>query len=399
MATVPAHSGIVRGAAARPGGLPPVRPQATPAVAQPAPRTQTVVPQGTPNVPAAVTARPFAAATEKKLAEAVEAAMGKHYRDAMTDSRLDYSSAWSEAKIAVRYMNFLSPLLLGVMRQSGGTSDLEANKTSLQFLAGSTNALAEAISGHLSKYPQLSLFEGLELQSTLAHLVGRVWERSSPATAQDTVDQMLKTTVALFADNDFQKRNQSQAQTLCKAGGYRAVDSEETMASRLRVSLHLATFRLLEAVLDERLGNGKGDIFTYGLRPEAIVSKLAQRLDQMLSELFARTQFHDDLTNDQRTVLVQAWTRQAGEIMGGEYVARTRRLMDWFRAEPGALTSRFAMAKASLPTVVDEVSDFAAQTLRSLVDMVGFSSMSSMPVERESRVFTANDGVGRPERS
>lgn len=329
--------------------------------------------------------RPSVTGGNEKPQQAVQEAMRLHYRDQLSDSIVSYSPAWKDAKIAIRFLNHVSPLLLGVIQQPGSSADISDRKDALTFLTTATDALAKVMSQALAPSQEIKEYERLELNGLLSHVVGNLWEKSARQDPQKKIDSLVKTVAGMYQDKAFLEQHSATAQRMMDAGGYRKVDSQETMASRLRLSMQTAVMKLYSGVVDERVSNHNGDPFTYGLARIDVVKKMSASFDEMFTDLISRNQFSPSLSNDQRTSVMQSWLRNAADIYQAEYVAKTIRGIEYFRSgeradqpgQPGAsdqFTTRFVQVKASLDKVLVLVAAFTAETMTDLLEVANIQA-------------------------
>lgn len=318
---------------------------------------------------------------------AVGAVMERHFRSAADDSKLNYSPAWTDAKISIRYLNHMSPLMLGIIQRPGTNASMEERKTALDFMVTSTDALAKVMADRLAVSPDAKAYERVELNSMLSHIVGKIWEKSTPENQQSQVDEFVRTVASVFGDVTFLKSQEEHANRMMGKMGYLRVDSPETMQTRLHLAMHQATLRFFEGVTDERLRNGKGMAFTYGQKKAQIVAAMQADFSDALGTFVSDMSFAPSLSNDQRATVTQSWIRHASEIYRGEYVASTQRVMDWFRAGQAIsheeFEGRFARAINTLPGVLKKT---RAATLETLFDLVAVAGFDGIPEHAEGEM-------------
>lgn len=310
---------------------------------------------------------------------AVGAAMERHFRAAADESKIDYSAAWRDAKVSIRYLNHMSPLMLGIIQRPGTNASMQERKNALQFMVSSTDALAKVMSERLAVSPDAKAYERVELNSMLSHIVGRIWEKSTAENQQSHVDEFVRTVASVFGDEEFLASQQAHAGRMMSKMGYLRVDSPETMQTRLQLAMHQATLRFFEGVTDERLRNAKGVSFAYGQKKAVVVAAMQSDFCDLVRAFLDSTTFGPTLSNDQRTTVMQSWIRQASEIYRSEYVASTQRVMNWFRAgEPISkeeFEKRFARAITTLPDVLNKTRNVTLETLGDLVAVAGFDGV------------------------
>lgn len=314
-------------------------------------------------------------------AEVVKAVMAQHFRAAAGDSKDLYSAAWKDANVSIRYLNHMSPLMLGIIQRPGTNASMEERKAALDFMIASTDALAKVMSDRFGVSPAAKDYDRVELNSMLSHIVGQIWEKSTQENQQARVDDFVRTVAAVFADPEFLNQRQVHAELMMGKMGYQRVDSPETMQTRLQLAMHQATLRFFEGVTDERLMNSKGLSFTFGQKKAAVVSAMQADFAGAMNAFLTDTKFAPALSNDQRTVVMQSWIRHGSEIYRAEYVASTQRVMDWFRAGQAiskeAFEARFAKASASLPDVLQKARAVTVETLSDLVSVAGFDAITA----------------------
>jgi hypothetical protein len=324
----------------------------------------------------------------RATAEVVQKVMEQHFRSAAGDSKDPFSAAWRDANVSIRYLNHMSPLMLGIIQRPGTNASMEERKAALDFMIASTDALAKVMSDRLGVSPNAKAYDRVELNSMLSHLIGQIWEKSSQETQQARVDDFVRTVSGVFADPDFLTQREAHAELMMAKMGYQRVDAPETMQTRLNLAMHQATLRFFEGVADERLKNSKGLSFTYGQKKSALVSAMQADFAGAMSTFLTDMTFSPSLSNDQRTVVMQSWIRHASEIYRSEYVASTQRVMDWFRAgqsiSQANFESRFAKASASLSDVLSKARTVTVETLSDLVSVAGFDGVAGLaaPVDQ-----------------
>lgn len=319
------------------------------------------------------------AGTSLSASQVLGATLERHYRGIATESRVTYSPAWKEAKSAVRMFNFMSPLMMGIIQRQASPIGGENRHAALSYMLDSTDKLAKVMAERLSETPAQADYERIELNSTLAHLVGRIWETAPAGAEEAQVDDLLRTVVTVYGDRAFAQRHGVAAARMMDKVSYQRADTPETMATRLRISMHQAALRFFEGVTDPKLSNGRGQSFTFGLRKAEVVAQIITGFDALIGEVLLNYEFSESLTNDQRTGIMQTWVRIASDIYRSEYVGNTRRLMDWFLA--GKETSadefkqRFERAKGMLADVLQRSGHAAGESLSDLISIAGFDGL------------------------
>lgn len=325
-----------------------------------------------------VTAAPAGASKTQALVKQV---LEQHYRSAADDSKDRFSAAWKDANVSIRYLNHMSPLMLGIIQRPGTNASMEERKEALNFMVASTDALAKVMSDGLGVSPEARAYDRVELNSMLSHIIGAIWEKSTPENQESRVDEFVRTVAATYSDGEFLKGQERIAGLMMGKVGYLKVDSPETMQTRLQVSMHQAALRFYEGVVDDRLKNPKGLSFTYGQKKVSIVAAMQSDFAEAMKAFLVDSAFSPSLSNDQRTAIMQVWVRHASEIYRAEYVASTQRVMDWFRAGQSVsqeeFERRFERAKKTLPDVLLKARNVTVETLSDLVQVAGFDGVAA----------------------
>ena len=109
--------------------------------------------------------------------------------------------------------------------------------------------------------------------------------------------------------------------------GWRDVESREDQQARVRHAVTLALWTLHDAATDERLGRGSYR-FSWGRPAEGVVSTLGAMLNKVACEMVPST---DDHTV--RVMYLQSLVGRLAMLIKTEYVAHTRKAMDWIADE------------------------------------------------------------------
>lgn len=324
---------------------------------------------------------PAAAPAPQPPAEVVKAVMEQHFRSAAGDSKDLYSAAWKDANVSIRYLNHMSPLMLGIIQRPGSNASMEERKGALNFMIASTDALAKVMSDRFGVNPNAKAYDRVELNSMISHIVGKIWEKSTPENQQARVDDFVRTVASVYSDAEFLGSREAHAGLMMSKMGYLRVDSPETMQTRIQLAMHQATLRFFEGATDERLRNTKGLSFSYGQKKAAVVSAMQADFSVAMKSFLTNMSFAPALSNDQRTAVMQSWIRHASEIYRAEYVASTQRVMEWFRAGQAIsqeeFERRFARASATLPDVLRKATAVTLETLSDLVAVAGFDGIAA----------------------
>lgn len=314
--------------------------------------------------------------------------MARHYRGVLDESKIHDSPAWRETKLAIRHLNTISPLLLSLIRTHGPGQSMEERMRSLDFMTKSVDSLATVMSERLAASADGKQYDRIELTSMLSHVVGGLAETAPAEQEQERIDDLLRTVAGMYASEEFAARHGRTAKLMMDKIGYLRVECPETMEARLRMAMHQASLRLFDAVSDERLSNGRGVFFHFGLKKTELYAKLVAEFQEFIGGFLGTAIYSPSLTNDQRTSVMQSWIRQAGDLYRTEFISNTVMMIDWAKAglkiSEAEYKTRFASAKGSLDGVFERVRTNSTETLNALISTVGFDGLPPA-VEPESQ--------------
>jgi hypothetical protein len=111
------------------------------------------------------------------------------------------------------------------------------------------------------------------------------------------------------------------------AHGYVEASAPDVAQARVELSLRMAAWDLYSSVTHALLGRGEFR-YTYGRTPTQIVQRLLPEVVAIARHSAIRT---DNL--DLCTAHMQGSLRRVADLLGAEYVSRTRALMDWIADE------------------------------------------------------------------
>ena len=136
------------------------------------------------------------------------------------------------------------------------------------------------------------------------------------------IDEAVRAITELFSASETQE-TVAEAVSALSDSGYVEATSEAIAADRVRASIGLASWDLYDNVLHPRLGS-QSYRFTYEARPEEIVSVLLEEAVRIAKEMNIRAS-----SLDLRTMHLQGSIRRVANLIGSEYVSRTRAIMNW----------------------------------------------------------------------
>jgi len=252
----------------------------------------------------------------------------------------------------------LTPLVAAVSFSPGssGASDSKA-KALREMLVGMHKcavATAESVSDRLGQ--DVPSWMVTQLMQSMATAIARRWERGAGAD----IASMSVNMAAIFGD-----ANEDISRVLIGASedAYVEVDHPDITRFRISVSAANAAWVLHDWVTHERLSvDDKGDMpsrfFTYGRQPSEIVNMMLVRCVDECRGLVAQVE-----SADLRTAHMQSAINRMANLIGAEYVTRTRVTMNWI-ADPSIsdaeYQSRLAIASADMQEkVLPQVFEYA----------------------------------------
>ena len=162
------------------------------------------------------------------------------------------------------------------------------------------------------------------------------------------IDEAVSVISGMFEASETKEMTAEAIAALMSDSAYTEATSEAIAADKVRVSIGLAAWDLYDNVMHPRLGV---DAFryTYGHKPEEIVSLLVDEAVRIAREMNIRTS-----SLDSRTMHLQGSIRRVAGLLGAEYVTRTRQIMNWIGADEDEkeYQRRCGEAEGSLKTVV-----------------------------------------------
>lgn len=151
------------------------------------------------------------------------------------------------------------------------------------------------------------------------------WE-SDADQENASIDSQLDVLEAVFSQARLDEHLDEALQALDEAR-YEQAEATDVAVDRIKLSASLAAWDLYGSVTHARLGKGSYR-FTYGVKPEQIVARLLPHALAMARE-FGMSCANLDVSTSHH----QACIRRAAQLIGAEYVARTRLLMNWIAAD------------------------------------------------------------------
>jgi hypothetical protein len=255
----------------------------------------------------------------------------------------------------------LTPLIAAVSfapgRASTSKSKSEALREMLVGMHRSAVATAESISEHMGR--DVPSWMVTQLMQSMAQAIARRWEHGHGAD----MDSLASNMRSLFGSSGPEIDALIQG---ASEDAYIPVNHPDVARFRISVSTANAAWVLFDWVNHPRLSlDNKGDMptrfFTFHRKSSDLVNMMLLRCVNECRGLVAQVE-----SADLRTAHMQSSILRMANLMGAEYVTRTRHLMDWI-ADPTITDEeyqiRFKAAVSQLEThMLPEIYEYARVT-------------------------------------
>ena len=240
----------------------------------------------------------------------------------------------------------LAPLVAAVSFHPGSAASSAERSTNLTELLLSVHQnayqTAEGISDALKE--DVPAWMVTQLMQSYAQIMGRRWERLGNVDPHSLGRAMVEVLGA----------GSKQVADLIRGASedaYIEVNGPDVARYRVAVSVTNAAWTLYDWVTHERLsvdaaGEMPSEFYTYGLETSQIVNRLLVRCVDECRALVIQTD-----SADLRTSHMQSSINRMSQLVGAEYVAQTRQVMNWIGEEgisATEFTSRLNSAAAEL---------------------------------------------------
>jgi hypothetical protein len=344
----------------------------------------------TPSTPPAL-GRETAPYTGTLPSETVRTALEKHYNAKLANGANVYGPAWKKAEEAIRHLNFASPIAVALTVNPGSHADPADRAKVLEGLLHNCLAMSGAIRKALSPNAEVGKWEEIELRAVLVHSVAELW-RTSQKNPGEEIEQMVALIGAMYADEGFAKRQHDQAVELMQPR-YNAHETLETMESRLRVGLQVASLNLyVYGIKDARLVSPTGRSFIHGMKsPKEALDVLIRGFDLACSRVIGKMELPKEASNAQRSYLIENVVRSLQHVICSEYVAASVRRRNWCREAPVSGASetqatRIEQVRKEFPVFIDHCAAVAEQAIS---EMLGISEQHTAVLEEQQSVGMA----------
>lgn len=249
-----------------------------------------------------------------------------------TPEAVDARKAMSAAKV-------VAPLVAAVSFHPGSSATPKDMSQSLAAMMVAVHKTSTQIAERFSQqYGQdVPRWCVSQLMQTLAEVVARRWERSGTADVGQLGD--LVSELLTNQDGEVTRMLLEAAEQ-----AYVEATSADVAANRVAVSTAGAAWTLYDWVTHDKLalsGEVPSRFYSYDLEPAEVVTRMLK-----LCVSFCRAIPLNVDSADLRVAHLQASVRRMAALMGAEYVAQTRVVMDWI-GDPAISDAEFAARKAA----------------------------------------------------
>ena len=273
-------------------------------------------------------ASPFAKIVQTQ-AEAQEAASAREYRSSDSPLAAHIASTDREehrrGRRDIHAVKTVARLVTAIARKPGSGMPNTVKSQHLASLLRSAGQAAQRIAASIATVDAHRPWVRAAATEAACTLVAAQWENDRDNEVRP-VEVQLAAVEAVFRDAG---TDGVLRETLDDLGthGYVEATVPDVAQARVELSLRMAAWDLYSSVTHPLLG--RGDFrYTYGRTPTQIVQRLLPEVVAIARQSAIRT---DNL--DLRTAHMQGSLRRIADLLGAEYVSRTRALMDWIADE------------------------------------------------------------------
>lgn len=303
-------------------------------------------------------------------------------------------AAYSTDEAALREMHslkVLSRLVCAIVRRPGSATAPAVKAAILAALIKASGAAAQRLVSSIGPLDAHRNWVRASAAEAAASVVASQWEQDVHDELRP-VDEQLDAIEGVLNGMSDDRALAAVIEDLGTSRYVRATD-HETAANRVALSARLAAWDLHSHVCDPILGKGAFR-FTYGKTPNEIVARLLPDLIAIARDAAMVTA---DL--DVRTSHMQGTLRRVADLMGAEYVARTRSLMNWIADESISdeeYRARYSQGCAMFEKkVAPEVADWARRNFFSIEAMAA-REVEGLHQQRSTQADPAQRPQARP---
>lgn len=244
----------------------------------------------------------------------------------------------ASARQDIHAIKVLARLVMAIARKPGSGVPDAVKSRSLTGLLRATRTAASRLAIGVAPTIAHHSWVQAHAQEGAATIVAGQWERDE-GDDLSPVDAQLEELEDVFRQAESQPDLRAALDDL-GAAGYVEATTQEVASARVVLSFRLACWDLYGAIHHPCLGAAHAR-YTYDRPAAEIVAKLAPHILAIAREANIRI---DSL--DMRTAHMQGSLRRVADLMGAEYVTRTRQLMNWI-AEKDISNADFLARRAS----------------------------------------------------
>jgi hypothetical protein len=230
-------------------------------------------------------------------------------------------AAESSSRRNLHSLKVLSRLVSAIARRPGSSAPDALKAQQLSQLIQQVKAAADRLASSITPLDAHRGWIKANAMEAAAHLVASQWEADAHGEATPLAVQ-LDALEAVFDQAHHDEALDAALDQLGQSAYVEAV-TNEVAADRVELSTRLAAWDLHGHVTNPLLGQGAYR-FTYGRKAPQIIGLLVPHVLSMAREMQMRTS-----NLEVATAHLQSCIRRAAELLGSEYVARTRALMNW----------------------------------------------------------------------
>lgn len=226
------------------------------------------------------------------------------------------------ARQAMAAAKVVAPLVAAVSFNPGSNASSKDMSKSLSTMLVAVHRASTQVAERWSQQygKDVPAWSVSQLMQTMADVVARRWERSGSADIEQMTDLMCG--LLTQQDGDI-------ARMLIEAAdqAYVEATTAETAANRVAVSTAGAGWALYDWITHDNLaitGEVPHRYYSYDLEPSDVVARMLR-----LCVSFCRSMPLNVNHADMRVAHMQASIRRMANLMGAEYVAQTRVVMNW----------------------------------------------------------------------
>lgn len=295
---------------------------------------------------------PFASLSRRSIVDDEPAA--RSYASGTGFSALRRQGASREVRRDINAVKLVTRLAQGIAFQPGSSASAAVKANALQSHVLSVRSLARDLAEAAGAESSNSSWFLAQCAEFVADTIARKLERGESMPA-DGVQPIVDCAADVLMRAE-KSEELADALSVVEAAGYVEAADEKVAKDRIRISIAMASWDLYDAVIRQQ--------WSYGKDPAAVVEMLVDPLLSMAREISIH-----DMSADLQVTHLQGTIRRLAGLMGAEYGAQTKKLIDWIDGAEGDAQrrDRELEACASLEsTVVTSVHGRARSTLISI---------------------------------